>query len=173
MRNRNWTAKGLTLSGTLLALAMVFLYGASIIPGIELTLFLAASLLVSAVIIEIGPAAGWTFYAASAFLGFLLIPNKAALFPYVLFFGVYGVLKFHIETLHRLTLEIVLKLVYFNLTFGMGFFLFRELLFRSIAIPDFPDTILLLLANGFFLFYDSVYTQIISFYLKRIHSQLR
>lgn len=163
----------MTLSGIFLALAMVFLYGASIIPGIELTLFLAASLLVSAVIIEIGPAAGWTFYVASAFLGFLLIPNKAALFPYVLFFGVYGVLKFHIETLHRLALEILLKLVYFNLAFGMGFFLFRELLFKSIELPDFPDAILLLLANGFFLFYDSVYTQIISFYLKRIHSQIR
>lgn len=163
------STKAIAISGVLLAFNILFLYAASIVPGVELTLYLATSLLVAAVIIEIGPAAGWLFYLLSVIVCILVIPNKTALFPYVMFFGVYGILKFHIEKINRQVVEIILKLITFAATCGIGVLLFRELFLGNVTLPNLPGFVLWILAALFFLLYDYIFTMAIGLYQGRIH----
>ena len=85
------------MGGICTALAVIFMFGASFVPGIELTLFLISSLFTAVMVIEAGVAGGLSVFAAASLLGLILIPNKLALIPYVFCFGYYAVLKYYIE----------------------------------------------------------------------------
>ena len=77
-KNRTYV---IAASGICLALAMVFLFAGSVVPGVELTMFALSSLFVAVIVIESGTGAGIIFYIASVLLGFVIIPNKLAMIP--------------------------------------------------------------------------------------------
>ena len=79
---QNRTGK-IAMGGICTALAVIFMFGASFVPGIELTLFLISSLFTAVMVIEAGAAGGLTVFAAASLLGLILIPNKLALIPYI------------------------------------------------------------------------------------------
>ena len=51
---------------------------------------------IAASIMESGIRAGWLFYAAASLAGFIVVPEKLALVPYIVF-GFYGIAKYYIE----------------------------------------------------------------------------
>lgn len=159
----------IVIGGVLLALSAATLFGASFIPGIELTLYALSSVYVVIMIIEFSPSAGWLFYFASLLLSFVLIPNKAAIVPYAIFFGVYAIVKYYIESTKKLhqAVEIILKLVFGNLMFTMGFLLFGTAFTGVIQIPDLALPVLAVGVQIFILVYDYILTLVIGFYLKR------
>lgn len=55
------------------------------------------------------PMVGRMVYSATAILSVLVVPDKEVAIVYSLFFGLYTVLKYEIERLHRLPLELFLK----------------------------------------------------------------
>ena len=75
------------MGGICLALAVIFMFGASFVPGIELTLFLISSLFTAIMIIETGAGGGALVYGGASLLGLVLIPQKVALVPYIFCFG--------------------------------------------------------------------------------------
>ena len=83
---QNKTGK-IAMGGICTALAVIFMFGASFVPGIELTLFLISSLFTAVMVIEAGAAGGLSVFAAASLLGLILIPNKLALIPYVFCFS--------------------------------------------------------------------------------------
>ena len=87
----------LALGGICLALTILFMFGASIAPGVELTLYAISSLFVAVMILESGVKGGVTLYIAAVLLGLLIVPNKVGVLPYVGLFGLYGIVKFFIE----------------------------------------------------------------------------
>lgn len=161
--------KMIAASGILLALSIVTLFAATFIPGIELTLFALSSAYVAFVLIEFKHGAGWIFYIASVLLSFVLVPNKAALIPYALFFGVYPIIKYYIEKSRRMhqIAEVLLKLVFFNAMFAAGFYLFGEAFTGAIQIPDLAFPLIIAGGQIFFLAYDYILSLIIGFYMKR------
>ena len=82
MKNKN--VYKITLGGICLALTLVFMFGASIVPGAEMTLYAVSSLFIAVMIIETGVKGGAALYAAAVLLGLLIVPNKIGILPYAL-----------------------------------------------------------------------------------------
>lgn len=158
------STRAVATGGIFLALSIATLFIATVVPGIEMTLYTISSFFVAFVIVEAGAKGGWIFYLASVVLSALLIPNKVGLFPYAMFFGVYGIIKYYIERIKSTPFEILLKLLFFNITLGIGLVFFREMFLGSIQLPDLAFPLLLIGAQVFFLFYDYLFTLAIGFY---------
>ncbi|MDD3169589.1 MAG: hypothetical protein PHC91_09065 [Eubacteriales bacterium] len=165
----DFKTKKIATGGVLLALSIATLFGATIVPGIELTLYALSSVYVTVVILEFTVNSGWLFYFASVMLTFVLIPNKAGLIPYTLFFGIYAMIKYYIENFRKIPkiFDIILKLVFCNFVFVMGFLFFGEAFTGAIHIPDAALPVIILGAQVFFLAYDYILTLMIGFYLKQ------
>lgn len=161
-------SSSIALGGVLMALLMANLLLAGTVPSLELTLYMFSSLYSAIMIVETNPRNGWLFFFAAAVLAFLLLPNKIAILPYVFLFGPYGPIKYHIESFGNRVLELVLKLLFFNGSVAAGYLIFGELFFRDIGIPSFSLPLLIIGAQLFFLVYDTIFTQLIQFYRRRL-----
>lgn len=149
-------------------MSIILLYFSSFVPGVEMTLFALASFFVGFTILETGIKGGFVYYIALVLLTFFIIPNQAAVLPFLVFFGLYGILKYLIEKMRNGPVEIILKLVYFNISIAVIFYLFKAIFIGQLNLPDFPWYALLLIANIFFFFYDYIYTLAIGFYRAKI-----
>jgi hypothetical protein len=172
--NNSFSAKSVSLGGILLALVILVLLVAVYSPVNELSLYALSSFFIAVVVIELGSKAGWIFYFTSCLLSVILIPNKIGLIPYILFFGVYGLVKFYIERLKRLALEYLLKLVYFNIYIGSSMLVVKEFLQENVInrIP-FPWWSVIIILEVVFLLYDYVYTLFIQYYNQKIKKILK
>lgn len=159
--------KTAALGGILLALSTATLFLAGVIPGVELTLYAVSSVYTAIMILETNGKAGGLFYIASGLMALIILPNKAAVLPYLFFFGIYGVVKYYIEKIGKQPVEICLKLLYFNLSMGVGILLFRTLFLANFQLPDYGNYLLILGAQLVFLLYDYIFTLLIAFYKRR------
>ena len=143
------------LGGVLAAGSLVFLWIASLTPSGRLGLTAVAGLFPMAAVLAAGRSAGYLCWAASGLLGFFLLPDKGVSLLYLAFLGLYPIVKSRIESIRRLSVEWLLKLVFFDLALTLFWFFFRELF-----LPDPPlwlaDNLLLvyLLGNLVFVLYD-------------------
>lgn len=170
VQDRN--TKKVALGGVMLALQMATLFLAGFVPGIELTLYALSSLYAAIIIIETNISGGLLFYIASVLLALLIIPNKAAILPYIFFFGIYAVIKLMIEKIGKQLIEIPLKLVFFNTSIGAGIILFKSMFLGNINLPEYSNLLLVLGGQLLFLLYDYLFTLLVAFYKKRF-SRLR
>ncbi len=174
MRNRrditnNFSAKRIALSGILIALTVITLLFASVMPTGRLSLYALSSFFVSIIIVEYGVKWGWAFFAASSLAALAVIPVKIRTVPYIIFFGVYGIIKLYIEKLNNIVLEYILKLLYFNLCLAASVYLFKELFIQGAWTDlDFPWWIIVAGLEIIFLIYDYVYTLFIQYYRMRL-----
>lgn len=170
----NLDTKKIATAGVLLAMSIATLFGAAFIPGIELTLYALSTVYVAIMVIEFTPNIGWGFYFASVMLTWLIVPNKAALIPYTIFFGFYAMIKYYIEFYLKKfpqVLQVFLKLVFCNLMLVFGFVFFDFIFTGALHIPELPLPVLLIGAQVFFLAYDYILTLFIGFYMRRIRKQ--
>ena len=161
--------KKIATGGILLALSLVTLLGATFVPGIELTLYALSTVYVAVMIIEFSPRAGWLFYSASVIVSLILVPNKAGIIPYAIFFGIYAMIKYYIESIKKIHqwLEIIFKLIICNTLLGLGFVSFGEIFTGAIQVPDLAFPIIIIGSQVFFLAYDYILTLVIGFYQKQ------
>ncbi|MBK5246956.1 MAG: hypothetical protein JJE49_06810 [Peptostreptococcaceae bacterium] len=154
------------LTGVLLGLNMIILFGATMLPGIELSLYALSSFVTAIVVMRASPKSATVFYVATVLLGGVLLPNKLAMLPYALFFGYYGIAKYYIEKMpcgklkdiHKQVLEIICKIAVFGAAFGIGILIFKEGFTSGLSLPDFPVIIICLAAVVIFVMYDYVFT---------------
>lgn len=170
--SRFLNTKKIALSGILTALGVVLLILENIIPTGKLGFYIFAGFLISVVIIECGLFYGWISFCAVSLLAFFLVPEKTAVIPYVLFFGIYSIMKNYIEKLNKFIFDLVLKFAFFNLSL---FFMWNiALLFipKSLFddVPLFGMIIFLQLA--FFVF-DWIFSFWTKFYLEKISPKIR
>lgn len=168
MEQQKQKTKIVALGGVMLALSITTIFLAGLIPGVELTLYALSSFYTAVIIIETKAGGGWIFYIASCLLSLVMIPNKTALLPYIIFFGIYGLAKYYIEKIRNQVIEVILKLLFFNSSFGLGIYFFKDLLLGNIHMPDYPQLILIAGAELMFLLYDAIFTMLIAFYNKRL-----
>ena len=153
------------------ALGVVILYLGAVIEVLDLSLAALAPILVIYVAIELGGSWPWLVYSVTGLLALLLLPLKFGALVYVLFSGVYPMVKQWAERkLPRLP-ALAVKLGMFNLSL-----LAAWLLLRVLALP--LDMGLPLLAAAVFcevtfLLYDFVLTRFISIYVYRWRHKLR
>ncbi|CAM2077940.1 MULTISPECIES: hypothetical protein [Clostridia] len=178
-------AKDIALGGILVALTTIVLYATSILPISTLAILTIASALIPVCIIRSNIQTSIFVYISSSLIAFFLVPINIS-FLYFVFFGVYGIIKYFIERIRKEKLEIVLKVVFFNIAFIIGFIIMQNVLGINIIaglevlMSRFFDTsartiatiILWIVAQPIFLIYDYAMTMIITFYMERIHKNI-
>ena len=164
-RNRTFQ---IAFGGICLVLTLLCMFGGAFIPGVDLTLFAAASFFTAVMIIETGVGGGALLFAGASVLGLIIIPNKAALIPYIFLFGYYGILKLFIEKIRSPVLQVLLKCVFFAAALCVGLLGFRELLAAGIDLPDYAPWILIPAGVIFLLLYDYIFTLAVRWYSRRM-----
>ena len=162
-------SKHIAESGLLVAFTVVLLYATSIIPISKLSVLTVASCLIPISIIRTSLKNTMLVYIASSILGFFLVSTNIAIY-YALFFGIYGIMKYFIEKLMNMPLELLLKLISFNILLGTAYLITKSLL--DIAMPNFSFWILWVALQIIFFVYDYALTIIISFFLSRFHKHI-
>ena len=162
-------AKEITLSGILIGLTIVILYLNLLLPISTISILTLASLLVPIALIRGSMKSAILVYVSSSIIGLFILPLNIMIL-YILFFGIYGIVKFYIEKINKLPLEIFIKIIFFNIILFLSFFVFKT--FIPIEITKLPIGIFLIIAEIVFLVYDYALTLLISFYLQRIHPKL-
>ena len=173
--DRNSKTFKIAMGGICLALAVIFMFGATIVPGVELTLFAISSLFTAVMILETGKqdsthagvGGALLVFAGASILGFILIPNKLALIPYVAMFGYYPILKFYIEKVNSGIIQVVLKVIYFAAATCLALLCFKTVIAQSIHMPDYPVAVLIIAGTLLLLLYDFVLSFLIDWYMRR------
>ena len=167
--------KKLTFCGISAALATVIMI-AAYFPYVTYAVPCVASLIIMAVVIELGNKYAFLTYLVSVLPVFFFCEIESKLL-YICFLGFYPVLKAIFEKIKNLPLEILLKFVSFNLAIAVVY-LFSTLLL-GIPFDDMGELgkyggiILIALANITFLLYDICISKMSIFYMIRIHPNVR
>ena len=156
------------LGGICLALSVVDLYLASFVPGVELTLYAVSSIFVCIMISETGIKGGLMLYVAATILGFLLMPGKLGILPYIFFFGIYPIVKLFAEKSRSRVVTIIIKISAFLVIAFVGYNFFRELLFANIRLPQMLGWILAVGAVVGFILYDYILSGLLAIYRRKI-----
>lgn len=162
-------AKDIALGGILTSISIIILYLSSIIPINTLTLLTLTSCLIAIAIIHSSIKLGGLVYTTTSIIGFLILPTNIII-SYILFFGLYSIIKNFIEKSKNIVKEIILKLISFNILFIIGYTVFSSFI-GDINLSISP-IIFIILAEIGFLIYDYALTLIITFYLSRIKNRL-
>ncbi|VYU00959.1 hypothetical protein [Clostridium tertium] len=162
-------ARELTVSAALTALTIVILYLNLLLPISTISILTLASALIPVALIRGSIKSSILVYISSSIIGFFILPINIVLL-YILFFGFYGIVKYFIEKINKLPVEIILKLIFFNIVLVLSIFVFNS--FVAIEITKLPIGLLFVVAQPVFLVYDYALSLLISFYLDRIHKRV-
>ena len=102
MASFHTTSRRTAVAGVLAAGSLAVLWLACMVPSGRIGLTGAAGLFPVAAVLAAGRAAGYLCWAASALLGLFLLPDKGVALLYLIFLGLYPVVKNNIEGLRRL-----------------------------------------------------------------------
>ena len=176
------STRKLTLAALFSALAVVMLYVATLWPTGQLGLAAVASLFVVAAVIESGLVSGLSVYIVSSLIAFLIVPNKAPVILFVLFFGYYPILKSLIEKRMKLVWQIIAKLAVFNISSTVAGYFLMELMLASINDENgrvftafnsvIEQVIIYVIGSLVFLLFDYGMTKLIWFYINRISKNI-
>lgn len=162
-------AKEITLSAILIALTIIILYLNLLLPISTISILTLASLLIPIALIRGSMKSAILVYISSSIIGLFLIPINIILL-YILFFGIYGIVKYFIEKINNMPLEILFKIIFFNIILFISFFIFKT--FISIQITKLPISLFWIMAQVVFLIFDYALSLLITFYLEKIHTKV-
>lgn len=165
-------AKLTALGGVLLAMTEVCLYLASFVPGFEMTLYAVSSLLAAVMMIESRGKGGWLLYSAASLISLMILPNKLGAVPYILFFGLYPVLKSYIERLKNTKLQLAVKFASFTVLMLILYRLAAGLLFSGTLFENAPFMLIVAGGEVFFLIYDMILSWLIGYYYRRFYGKI-
>lgn len=142
------------LVGVLSAGSLALLWTACLSPTGRLGIAAAAGLFPMAAVLAAGRSAGYLCWAATSILGLVLLPDKGVALLYLLFFGVYPVLKSRFEAMKRQSMAWAWKLFYFNTVLAIFWFVFRALFVSCLPGWLEDGRLLLAMGNVVFIVYD-------------------
>lgn len=151
--------------GLFTALSVLLIYLSTIVPTNKIFILGIASSLTPVALISTNFKNTITMYIATSIISFLLLGPKGQVIVYIIFFGVYGILKFFIERLRNLKLEWILKYAFFNLSIFLCYLLYKFLFLGGIDLTKIklPIPIIILVLEIAFYFYDYVLTYTIHY----------
>ncbi|MBD7915441.1 hypothetical protein H9660_09810 [Clostridium sp. Sa3CUN1] len=162
-------AKEITLSALLTALTIIILYLNLLLPISTISILTLASLLIPIALIRGSMKSAILVYISSSIIGLFLLPINIIIL-YILFFGIYGLVKYFIEKFNNMPLEILLKIIFFNIILFISFFVFKS--FIAIEITKLPIGIFWIIAQIVFLVFDYALSLLITFYIEKIHKKI-
>lgn len=154
------------------ALTLLFVCMANVLPVLRVTLFFISSIFIMGIMLEKMTVQAFISFAVVLFLGFLIVPDKAGMFPYMFFFGHYGIFKYFVDAAGGGGRALVLKLVYFNICMALIYFFGGGYLTAQWDFLPLPKWAFLIIGEGVFLVYDRLFTLITGVYFNRLRSRL-
>lgn len=161
-------SKRIATNAFLIALTIIILYLNLILPISTISILTLASLIIPIALIRNSIKDAFLVYISSSIISFFLLPLNIVLL-YICFFGIYGIVKYFIEKINNIALEIILKLAFFNFILIIGFLIFKS--FLPINLIKIPIWLFILLSQLIFLIYEYALTLLISFYIEKIHKK--
>lgn len=159
-----YTAKG----GLFSALSILLIYLSTVIPANRLFFLGAASLIIPLCILMLDLKYALLVYLVSSIVSLWILGPRGTVVMYILFFGLYGIIKFYIEKLQKLPIEIIFKLLTFNIFLVAIYFILRFMFIGQVDTNFYNYKYLAFFVSQFvFLFYDYVLTIFISYLKKR------
>lgn len=155
----------LTRGGICTAITIILIYLSIIMPTGKLFFLGAASCLIPLLMLITDLKTSIIVYAASSILSILLFNFRGNVILYILLFGSYGIIKNFIEKAKKLPIEIILKLIYFNIILAIVAVIGR-LFGITIVKSNFPIAAIIIISEIVFLIYDYVLSLFISFIIK-------
>ncbi len=169
---QNSIGKRVAFGGFTVALALICLYLTNVLPTNRLLFYALGTMFISTIVIEFGVPTAIVTYIAINILGFIILPNKILMIPYLLFFGYYGIVKYYIEKMNHLVIEWFIKLVCYNSTMILNNYVITKILGRSFLKNDYFWLVIALIEIAFVI-YDLGYSVAIGYYTKHISKRLR
>ena len=161
------------LVGVLAGMSLVFLYLSSLSPTAQLGIVAIAGLFPAGAVVSAGLGAGFFCYGAAGLLGLLLLPDKANALLYLIFFGLWPMVKSLLERLRSRAAEWIAKLAVFNTVLTLCYVVLGELF-----LPFLPEALtaawmVYAAGNAAFVVYDIGFSKLIAFYVARVDRVLR
>lgn len=149
----------LARGGILTAIGLIFIYLSSLAPTNKLFLLAMASSLIPIVIISCNIKIGIITYISTSLLSLFIIGIKGSVYLYIVFFGIYGIIKLYVEKLRKMPIELILKFSFFNFSLLISFFIYKNF-FPGIDLNKLPIPmpILILASQIVFFLYDYALT---------------
>ena len=157
----------LARGGILTAITTILIYISSIAPTNKLSILALASVIIPIAVITTNLKNALLVYGASSILSIVLLGLKITIVFYIIFFGIYGLLKYYIEKLKSIPKELILKLIVFNISFSILYFLYKSFFLQQLKLP-FSIYIIIFILQFIFLAYDYCLTLFISYFNKNI-----
>ena len=162
------SASRITYPALLGAVSLILLYGSSVSPTGAVGLVALAGVPCAGVVIAAGTSAGLLCWATVSLLGLLLVPDKFCVLVYAAMFGLYPVVKSKVEALRRRPLEILCKLVFFNLAYTVVVLVTKAVALDGLPLEQLHLGLVYVLGNVVFLLYDFGFSGLIAAYLSRM-----
>lgn len=180
-------ASSTALGGILTAISLILLYSTLLIPTNTLTILALLSFIPPIALMEKGIKLAFMVYICSSIGSLLFAPPNISLL-YILFFGIYGIIKSFIERINKPLTEFILKLSFFNIAFWIIYSLIKMILgidLQSIfskllshlaplgLTPTYSFILVYLLLQVAFLFFDYGLTLLAGYYDDFIKKYIR
>lgn len=170
MNKKNNSAACTALAGMLAALSVVVLFLGVVTGVMDLTGICIASAFTAVAVVELGGAYPWLIWGVVSVISFVLLPDKSIAAAYLLFGGVYPMLKIYFERLGRV-LEWIVKLAYGGFVLGILYVLSRFVF----GIPQETGVLMIGLGVGyalFFVVFDYALSVAMMQYMRRLRPKL-
>ena len=164
--------------GMLVALSVVLMLSGGLIPIATYCAPMFCALLLLPILIEFGKKAAWTAFISVALITLFLGIDKEAAFFY-LFIGHYPLLKWEIERIKQKRIKLLVKLLVFNLSICVRYWILGSLLGMDAIVAEFSEmgSILLIvfvvMLNLCLFLYDRLIFPLMLLYDRRIRPKLR
>lgn len=155
------------------ALSVTVLYVGSMLDFLDLTVACFASCICAFAVIELGHGAPWLIYLVTSVLSAILLPSKITAAEYILFAGIYPILKFMME--RRIKNDILLwavKLIYMAVVLVLFYFASKLFVTGEVYTPVMLAVTAVLGVAAFVLF-DICLTRLITYYFYKLRKRLR
>ncbi|MBA5851378.1 hypothetical protein H2684_08670 [Clostridium sp. cel8] len=167
MSNDSSKAMYMAKGGILTAIGVLLIYLSRIMPVNKAYILALASFIIPLSIVITDVKNSIVVYISTSILSFLICGLDITVIAYVLFFGSYGFVKLYTEKLHKLVIEIILKLVFVNICAAIMLLIYN-LFFPGLFNFKFAIYWIMILLQISFILYDYLITLIINFANKRI-----
>ena len=163
--------KRITLSALFSAMSIAILALASFTEIADIALSMFASAILMLAVIELSEKWGYMIYAATSLLALFLLPSKFIAAVYLVFTGLYPLVKRHFDKCPRV-LSVFLKLVYFNASLTAALLLAR-FVFAIDTDTCWLLAVYYLTANLCYILFDILIKRLTTVYLIRYRERFK
>ncbi|ABS32367.1 hypothetical protein [Clostridium botulinum] len=166
MKTTPLKSSNIAKGGVFTAISFLLIYLSTILPVNKLSLLATASAIIPIAIISTNAKNGFLVYLSTSILCSIVVGiSRISVIFYIVFFGLYGIIKYYIERLNKLYIEIILKFAFFNICLIVLLYIYK-LFFQGITIINKYIYMYFIVAQIAFIVFDYVLTLFI-FYINK------